>query len=157
MDAIHQNNGDVNETAGDGLMVLFLDRDKPQNALDAARTALKIQQETRRIGSEMNVLYRPLDIHMGIHSGKALVGATKFRSPTGARWTYTARGNMVNIASRIGSLANGSSILVSSETAKRIQGNNTVEPMGKFKLKNVSHDVEIFKLLTNPPSNYNSP
>ena len=28
MDAIHANNGDVNETAGDGLMVLFLDKDQ---------------------------------------------------------------------------------------------------------------------------------
>lgn len=147
MDAIHANNGDVNETAGDGLMVLFLNEEKQQNALDAARTALSIQKETSRIGNEMLSLYRPLDIHMGIHSGRALVGAAKFSSITGSRWTYTARGNIVNVASRIGSLATGSSILMSKVTADRVSRHNSVKPMGKFKLKNVTDEVEIFKLL----------
>ena len=147
MDAIHSNNGDVNETAGDGLMVLFINEDKNKNALDAARTALSIQKETRRIGHEMLSLYRPLDIHMGIHSGRALVGAAKFSSITGSRWTYTARGNIVNVASRIGSLATGSSILMSKVTADRVSRHNSVKPMGKFKLKNVTDEVEIFKLL----------
>jgi len=147
MDAIHRNNGDVNETAGDGLMVLFLNEDKQKNALDAARTALSIQKETRRIGHAMLSLYRPLDIHMGIHSGTALVGAAKFNNITGSRWTYTARGKIVNVASRIGSLATGSSILISKVTADRVCQNNSVKPMGKFKLKNVSNEIEIFKLL----------
>ena len=40
MDAIYANNGDVNETAGDGLMVLFLNDDKQANALEAVRTAI---------------------------------------------------------------------------------------------------------------------
>ena len=147
MDAIHANNGDVNETAGDGLMVLFLDKDRHKNALNAVRTALTIQKETTRIGNETNSLYRPLDIHMGIHSGKALVGATKFNSITGSRWTYTARGGTVNIASRIGSLATGSNILISKETAARVSLHQAVEQQGLFKLKNVTHEVEIYKLL----------
>jgi len=147
MDAIHSNNGDVNETAGDGLMVLFLNEDQQKNALDAVRTALSIQKETRRIGHEMLSLYRPLDIHMGIHSGRALVGAAKFSSITGSRWTYTARGKIVNVASRIGSLATGSSILISKVTADRVCRHTSVKPMGKFKLKNVSDEIEIFKLL----------
>ena len=149
MDAIHSNNGDVNETAGDGLMVLFLNEDNQQNALDAVRTALSIQKETRRLGHERLSLYRPLDIHMGIHSGTALVGATKFSSLTGSRWTYTARGQIVNVASRIGSLATGSSILISKVTSDRVCRQHSVKPMGKFKLKNVSDEIEIFKLLPN--------
>ncbi len=149
MDAIHRNNGDVNETAGDGLMVLFLNEDKQKNALDAARTALSIQKETRRIGHEMLSLYRPLDIHMGIHSGTALVGAAKFNNITGSRWTYTARGKIVNVASRIGSLATGSSVLISKVTADRIYRQHSLKPMGKYKLKNVSNEIEIFKLLPN--------
>jgi len=69
MDAIYANNGDVNETAGDGLMVLFLDKDKGQNAIDAVRTALQIREDTLRIGEECTSLYRPLEINMGINSG----------------------------------------------------------------------------------------
>ena len=52
MDAIHANNGDVNETAGDGLMVLFLNEDKANNALDAVRTAQTIQEEAAHISRE---------------------------------------------------------------------------------------------------------
>jgi class 3 adenylate cyclase len=148
IDAIHANNGDVNETAGDGLMVLFLNEGRQKNALDAVRTALTIQKEATRIGNETYSLYRPLGIHMGIHSGNALVGATKFSSLTGSRWTYTARGGTVNIAARIGSLATGSNILISRETADRVSMYQTVERQGSFKLKNVSDEVEIFKLLS---------
>ena len=104
MDAIHANSGDVNETAGDGLMVLFLDEDKKKNAVDAARTALTVKKETQRIFHEIGTLYKPLEINMGIHSGTALVGAAKFDSYTGSRWTYTARGGVVNLAARILSL-----------------------------------------------------
>ena len=147
MDAIHNHNGDVNETAGDGLMVLFLNEDKEGNALDAAQTALSIQKESRRIGRETYSLYRPLDIHMGIHSGKALVGATKFSSLTGSRWTYTARGSIVNVAARISSLASGSNILISRETAERVQPHKSIRSMGKYKLKNVSDEIEVYKLL----------
>jgi class 3 adenylate cyclase len=147
MDAIHNHNGDVNETAGDGLMVLFLNEDQQKNALDAAQTALTIQKETRRIGRETYSMYRPLEIHMGIHSGRALVGATKFSSLTGSRWTYTARGSIVNVASRISSLARGSNILISKETAERVRPYSSVKPIGKYKLKNVSDEVEVYKLL----------
>ncbi|UCD78388.1 MAG: hypothetical protein JSW26_23725, partial [Desulfobacterales bacterium] len=60
MEAIYANDGDVNETAGDGLMVLFMDDDKLQNALGAVRTALKIREDTIKIGRECSSLYRPL-------------------------------------------------------------------------------------------------
>lgn len=145
MDAIHANNGDVNETAGDGLMVLFLNEDRRQNALDAVRTALTIQQDAERIGRQTDTLSRPLDIHMGIHSGRALVGATKFSSPTGSRWTYTARGMTVNLASRIGSLATGGTILMSKETAGRVADRHPSKSLGKFELKNVTGAVEVFQ------------
>ena len=93
MDAIYANNGDVNETAGDGLMVLFLNEDKQTSALEAVRTALMIRKEAVRIFEECDSLkYRPLDINMGINSGEALVGAAKFETYSGSRWTYTARG-----------------------------------------------------------------
>jgi class 3 adenylate cyclase len=146
MDAIHANNGDVNETAGDGLMVLFLDEDKVQNALGAVRTALKIREDTIRIGKECSSLYRPLEINMGINSGSALVGAAKFDSYTGSRWTYTARGAITNIAARIGAQAKGGMIFLSQTTAERIKDHFAITPLDKFELKNVSEKVEIYKI-----------
>ena len=85
MDAIFTNNGDVNETAGDGLMVLFLNEDRQTNALEAVRAALKIREEAARIKSEFKEFSEPLTINMGINSGSALVGAARFESYTGSR------------------------------------------------------------------------
>jgi class 3 adenylate cyclase len=146
MDAIYANNGDVNETAGDGLMVLFLDRDRRQNALGAVRTALKIRQDTIDIGRNCGSLYRPLEINMGINSGTAFVGAAKFESITGSRWTYTARGAITNVAARIGAKARGGKVYLSSATAERIKDHFPLNALGKFNLKNVSEGIEIFEI-----------
>jgi class 3 adenylate cyclase len=146
MDAIYANDGDVNETAGDGLMVLFMDEDKVQNALGAVRTALKIREDTIKIGQECSSLYRPLEINMGINSGPAFVGAAKFDSYTGSRWTYTARGSITNVAARIGAQAKGGKVFLSPTTAARVKDHFTLSPLGKFTLKNVSEEVEIFEI-----------
>ena len=146
MDAIYTNNGDINETAGDGLMVIFLDEDEQRSALNAVRAALSIRKEAVRICEECGSLYRPLDINMGINSGPAFVGAAKFDSYGASRWTYTARGRVTNIAARIGAQAKRGGILLSQETAARIEDHYSVKALGKFSLKNVSEDVEVFEL-----------
>ena len=146
MDAIYANDGDVNETAGDGLMVLFQDEDRVQNALGAVRTALKIRQDTIKIGHECETLYRPLEINMGINSGTAFVGAAKFDSYTGSRWTYTARGAITNVAARIGAQAKGGRVYLSPATAARVKDHFKLSPLGKFNLKNVSEAVAIYEI-----------
>jgi class 3 adenylate cyclase len=83
---------------------------------------------------------------MGINSGSALVGAARFESYTGSRWTYTARGSTTNIAARIGALATGGSILLSRETADRVKDCFPVVLRGNVALKNVSGEVEVFEV-----------
>jgi class 3 adenylate cyclase len=146
MNAIYANNGDVNETAGDGLMVLFLDEGQQTNALEAVRTALDIRKRTLQIKEECVMLYRPLDINIGINSGRALVGAAKFEGIAGSRWTYTARGSLTNVAARIGALGSKGSLLMSRETAYRVRPHFSPFCRGKFKLKNVSEEMEVFEL-----------
>ena len=146
MDAIYRNNGDVNETAGDGLMVLFMHEDPATSALEAVRAALAIKEQTVMISEQFTQLYRPLDVNIGINSGRALVGAAKFESITGSRWTYTARGTLTNVAARISALGSKGTILISRETADRVKAHYCPACRGKFKLKNVSEEVEIFEL-----------
>lgn len=146
MDAIYRNNGDVNETAGDGLMVLFMNEDPQTSALEAVRAALAIREQTLTIKEQFSQLYRPLDVNMGINSGRALVGAAKFESITGSRWTYTARGTLTNVAARISALGSKGSLLLSGSTADRIKAHFTPLSRGRFKLKNVSEEVEVFEL-----------
>ena len=146
MDAIYANNGDVNETAGDGLMVLFLNEDEKTNALEAVRTALTIREKAALINQEAIAISEPLVINMGINSGPALVGAAKFESLTGSRYTYTARGMVTNVAARVGAFAYDGAILVSRPTADRVKELFPLTPLGKFSLKNVSEQVEIFEV-----------
>lgn len=146
MDAIYINNGDVNETAGDGLMVLFLNENEETNALESVRAALAIREKTTLIFKECFALYKPLEINMGINSGKALVGTAKFETYSGSRWTYTARGSLTNVAARIGAQATGGSIFLSKTTANRVKSCFSPVYHGKFDLKNVSEKIDIFKL-----------
>lgn len=150
MDAIYRNNGDVNETAGDGLMVLFMNEDPRTGALDAVRAALTIREQTFKIKEQFSQLQRPLDVNMGINSGRALVGAAKFESLTGSRWTYTARGTLTNVAARISALGSQGTLLLSATTADRIKAHYTPVSRGRFKLKNVSEEVEVFELPRGP-------
>ena len=146
MDAIYRNNGDVNETAGDGLMVLFTNENPEVNALEAVRAALTIKDQTIKIKEQFSQLYRPLDVNMGINSGRALVGAAKFESITGSRWTYTARGTLTNVAARISALGSKGTLLMSRTTAERVKEHFSPVQRGKFKLKNVSEEMEVFEL-----------
>ena len=147
MDAIHANNGDVNETAGDGLMVLFLNEDKTTNALNAVSTAQTIQDEAACISAEIASLDKPLEINIGINSGSALVGAARFDSLAGSRWTYTARGSLVNVAARIGAMATGGQTFLSKTTAERVKRQIDLKKIGKFTFKNVKDQVEVYQLL----------
>jgi class 3 adenylate cyclase len=146
MDAIYANNGDVNETAGDGLMVLYLTEDEKTNAMEAVQTALTIREKTALINQEEKALAEPLLINIGICSGQAFVGAAKFDSYTGSRWTYTSHGTTTNVAARICSHATGGAVLVSKSTADRVKEHFSMDSLGKFSLKNVSKKVEIFAL-----------
>jgi class 3 adenylate cyclase len=146
MESIYENSGDVTETSGDGLMVIYLNEDEKTNAVEAVRTAVTIREKASLINLEDDILSEPLIINIGICSGEAFVGATKLESLTGSRWTYTSHGIPTNVAARICSKATGGDILVSRETADRIKEHFSPQLLGKFSLKNVSEEVEIYSV-----------
>ncbi len=148
MDAIYQNNGDVVETAGDGLMVLFMAEDPSRHALEAVQAAATIKQKTQHINAESKLGREPVIINMGISSGSALVGASKFESYTGGRWTYAAQGTTTNVAARLCDKAQGGEILVAPDTARRTQGVFAYRRLGPVQFKNLSEEVEVFALNT---------
>ena len=147
MDAIYTNNGDVMETAGDGLMILFLSEKRATHALDAIRAAATIRKKTAIINEISKDISQPLAINMGITSGEAYLGASRYSSPTGSRWTYTAHGMLVNMAARICAKATGGQILTNRVTAERAGNEFPFVSLGKFDLKNISEEMEIFELL----------
>ena len=146
MDAIFENNGDVVETAGDGLMVLFLGDDEAAHALGAVKTAQTIKEKACSINDDCSLDSQPLVVNIGICSGQAFVGAAKFESFTGSRWAYTSHGTTTNVAARLCGHAKGGAVLVSKSTADRVNRHYAFSPLGKFALKNLSGEVDIFAL-----------
>jgi class 3 adenylate cyclase len=147
LDEILRNGGDVNETAGDGLMVLFQGEERREHARAAARAALGIQRLTRQINSERSAESfeaTPVGMHIGLNSGVASVGATKIQGGVGSRWTYTASGPITNVAARIGAL--GEEIAITGATRERLGSEFTVEEVGLQALKNVKEPVAVYRL-----------
>jgi len=147
LDDIHQNEGDINETAGDGLMIIFQNSDPTTHALQAARTSLAIRSKTKQINTDLHGQYEPVQVNIGINSGIASVGSAKFEGITGTRWTYTASGMVTNLAARIAEFATGGSILASEETIHRLSDQFFWEDLGEQQFKNVLEPLHIFRLI----------
>lgn len=150
LDDIHRYQGDVNETMGDGLMAIYQDEDKVENALNATRSALAILVTTRLINQELEGKFVPITINIGVSSGIASVGSTKFTGITGDRWTYTASGPITNLSSRLCSDAEEEAILIDEETADRINRFIEVREGGEKSFKNMSRAVRVFMIVGVP-------
>lgn len=148
LDAIYSHSGDVNETAGDGLMAIF-QGDENTNALQAVSAALEIRRRAKKINDELQGLFYPIVVNMAINSGKASVGANRFRGSSGARTTFTASGPVTNLAARLAAAATEGDILVGPETALRIKNAMTLFDRGYMNFKNISGKVHVFSLV--PP------
>lgn len=145
LDIIYEHGGDVNETAGDGLMAIF-QGEPDQTALNAARAALDIRSRTAEINSELKGRFQPVVINMGINSGIASVGMSRFQGKTGTRMTFTASGPVTNLAARLAAEAHSGDILVGPETAARIGSNLVLYDRGPMRFKNVSNLTRVYSL-----------
>lgn len=150
-DDIYRYGGDINMTAGDGLMIIFHNKDRYIHALNAVRTALAIKHRTQQLIPEIKGTKIPLIINIGIHSGEAYIGSTRLEGYYGSRWTYTALGSTVNMAARIGSFATKGEILVSAETASRVREGFSLERVGYQRFKNVKKEVLLYRVIEEHP------
>src|SRR5437660_585547 len=169
LEIIQMHHGDISETAGDGLMVIFQsDRgaadhgrlasavERPaashDHALSATRAAFAIRQRTATLNEEYGGVFPPVALHMGINTGEALVGATKLGGGAGQRWTFTASGSTTNVAARFAAFARGGDIVVGPATAERIRQHFVLESLGAQMFKNVSQPIRVYRVI--PPGVY---
>lgn len=147
VDPIHRSHGDINETAGDSLMIIFKDFDARTNAMNAVKAAFEIADRNSMINKSLQMEFLPVDVNMGINTGSALVGMTKLKGILDTRMTYTATGSTTNIAARLSDYARGGDIIISSETQKMIQGFWPAYDKGLIELKGIKDPVQIYSLL----------
>lgn len=141
LNIIVENNGDINETAGDGLMIIFQDEDPKIHAMNAVSAAVGIRKRTGLINAAHKAGESPVMVNMGINSGMAAVGSTRFSGIAGDRWTYTASGPVTNIAARVCGIATQGAILVTRTTADLLDDRFRLGDPQAHELKNVSAPI----------------
>jgi class 3 adenylate cyclase/putative methionine-R-sulfoxide reductase with GAF domain len=144
LECIHRHCGEVNETSGDGLMVIFKDAASEVSARKAVAAALEIVEENGRLNEEFLYPWGRVDLHLGINSGEAWVGSTKMKTLTGERWTYTASGLVTVLAARIGSLSRQTRLYVGPDTHGCIENSCECEFVGLQTVKNVKTPVSVY-------------
>ena len=139
MDAIYANNGDVNETAGDGLMVIFQNAD-----LDDQR----LRSRSRGGDDPRGIDPRQLPA-AGLEQAPARQHGNQFGHGVGGRLEVQLR-HRVSLdryrpglghqrGRRVGAQARDGGILLTGKTADRVRDRVELTALGEIKLKNVSN------------------
>ena len=71
LEDIHRNGGDINASAGDGLMIVFQDPDSRAHAVRAVDAALAIQGKCDQLNIDLAEEFPPIVINIGVNSGVA--------------------------------------------------------------------------------------
>lgn len=130
-----KHSGEIINTAGDGLFLLF------DSAVDAVTFSIEMQKRIQELNEDLpedkQVVFR-----FGINLGDVLVGDGDLS------------GESINIASRIESFAIPGRICISGVVYDSISNKMTVgyEYMGAQKFKNIKDTVDVFLLHENPTS-----
>ncbi|MDP9230648.1 MAG: adenylate/guanylate cyclase domain-containing protein [Bacteroidota bacterium] len=119
---VHQYNGQVLNYYGDGSLCIF------HSATDAANCSLDLQKELKNNPG--------VPLRIGLHIGEVFFEDEK------------ALGDGVNVASRVQSLGQENTILVSGEFYDKIKNNSSFSAisLGQFEFKNVAKPLEVFAL-----------
>jgi DNA-binding response OmpR family regulator len=145
MDEIQTRGGDINETAGDGVMAIFEDPNPASHAVKAVDTALAVQAATAALNRDR--AGQPVGIHIGINSGVALVGSTRFEGFRGTRWTFTASGPVTNLAARLAAAARAGEVIAGPETVRRLGDRYRFELLPREHLKNITEAIQLHRIL----------
>jgi class 3 adenylate cyclase/putative methionine-R-sulfoxide reductase with GAF domain len=144
LNCIDRHGGELTETSGDGLMVIFKDGPLRENARHAVEAALEIVAENKRLNHETPYPWGRIELHLGINSGSGWVGSTKMKSLSGERWTYTASGVVTLLAARIGELSSQSRLYVGPETYRCLEDDFSCDALGQQELKNVEEPIPVY-------------
>ncbi|MCP4315073.1 MAG: AAA family ATPase [Hyphomicrobiales bacterium] len=143
-EAVHLEEGTVQELTGDGLMALFgaplAFEDGP---VRACRAALEIQARMRRIGDQVAGDHntRP-QLRIGVHTGPVVVG----KVGDDLHMELTALGDTVNLASRLEGAAESGEVLISEATHALVGDFVECRPAGTRELKGFRGPISVYRL-----------
>jgi class 3 adenylate cyclase len=140
--------GTIDKYIGDAIMIFFGDpksRGTRKDALACVNMALAMRakmKDLREYWLDLGIAH-PLHVRMGINTGYCTVGNIGSED----RMDYTIIGGEVNLASRLESLAQQDSILISYETYALINDHIKCEEKQESKVKGIAYPVRVFEAI----------
>jgi hypothetical protein len=114
------------------------------HAQNACQAALAIQNAIKRYSEELKTKYGfEFKMRIGLNSGPVIVGSIG----DDLRMDYTAIGDTTNLASRMESMAEPGSILVSLITYKQVSQQFEFKPLGETRIKGKEESLEVYVLI----------
>jgi predicted ATPase/class 3 adenylate cyclase len=142
---VHRYEGTVNQFLGDGLMALFgAPVALEDHAVRAVQAALGILETMNGLSDEVR-RERGVEVRLrlGLNGGPVVVG----RIGDDLRMDYTAVGDTTHLASRMQTLAEPGTILVTEATHKLVEGHVRSEALGPVQVKGRSDPVSVFRIV----------
>ncbi len=134
---IEKYGGVVDKFMGDQIMAIFPTGNMLQNAVSAA---VEIQRAMRRMNKERSARGEViLEVGIGINHGPAVLG----NMGSSHRMDYTVIGDVVNIASRLCSIARAGQIITAMGLVKNLNGKYATTRLQPIIVKGRSKHVEI--------------
>jgi adenylate cyclase len=143
-DVILASNGTVVQFMGDGLMALWgAPLDDADHAFKAVQAAIRMQDGMQRLRAELKAQGLPeIRMRVGVNTCEAVVG----NMGSNTRFSYTAMGDGVNLASRLEGCNKlyGTPILVSGETVARLEGRIAMRRVDRIKVAGKALPVDVY-------------
>jgi len=140
MDAVHQNDGLVNQTRGDGIMALFgAPLSHEDHAVRACFAALAIRDGIRTMAQRVA---HELVVRIGLNSGQVVIHSIG----SDLAMHFEAAGLTTHLAARMEQLAAPGTVLLTAATLELAKGFIEVNPKGHQSLRGVSAPVNTFEL-----------
>jgi len=143
-DVILPSRGTVVSFMGDGLMALWgAPLDDPDHAFKAVQAAIRMQQSMEGLRAELKARGLPeIRMRVGINTCEAVVG----NMGSNTRFSYTAMGDGVNLASRLEGCNKlyGTSILASGETVAKLDLRIPMRRVDRIKVAGKAVAVDVF-------------
>ena len=145
IDAVHRYDGYVVQSTGDGIFALFgapvAHEDHPQRAVHAAIAA---RDDLRGHGKDLRIHGRAgLEVRIGINTGEVVMRSVQ----TGGHIEYSPVGHVINLASRMQSVAPADGVVVSEETRVLVEGYFELRPLGPTAVKGVAGSINVYEVM----------
>ena len=133
--------GRIDKVLGDGILALFGAPVAHEDDADRAiRAALQMHESLARFVAEQPDLDGPLQMRIGVNTGEVVVGNVSGTAD------YTAMGDVVNVASRLQTLAPPGGILIGDSTAALASEEILREPVDSLEVRGREQPERVWRV-----------